>query len=493
MLTILPFIWLFTLVSSSELGATFGDAAVSQLVRHAATKILQEPRIAELTLKTRESPSFGSFAHLDVLNRVNYKNISVVFHEDSLHVVVDRLSVISHGNLSEMFWPFGLGEQVVDVVLQLHRGEIHLEAEDTSFSLGDCFLVEPELSASAPGHWIVNKGVSAVASLMQPLLDSVLCNALRHHIGSLETSKIMHFPVYDVIPEQLRRYVTKNDTTLFCRLKSLKMDDHQLTARAQLQWVDIAETPAVSLLEDSVNATLLDVELTGDDLVTVWMEDGIINELLDQVDWTFEWMNEQLPVTSPVIPPDSREFLTTLCTECYFQVNVGARGRPSLTATNNSLVLEKRDRVHLRVVNPDRNLTSVFVSFVLTIEAEMRPSFDGGILRTLVQLLDTNIEMEVGAFPKTWGLFMQDLMRGMIMDMLWPEIKNAIEELSYGKGVRISRACGVDPNEISLDIGEGNFALTSRLALQHLDTEKCLKDLKSSLPNTSKIFQKIER
>ncbi|ETN71343.1 hypothetical protein NECAME_19377, partial [Necator americanus] len=144
-----------------------------------------------LTLKTRESPSFGSFAHLDVLNRVNYKNISVVFHEDSLHVVVDRLSVISHGNLSEMFWPFGLGEQVVDVVLQLHRCEVHLEAEDTSFSLGDCFMVEPELSASAPGHWIVNKGVSAVASLMQPLLDSVLCNALRHHLGSLETSKIM--------------------------------------------------------------------------------------------------------------------------------------------------------------------------------------------------------------------------------------------------------------------------------------------------------------
>ncbi|KHJ76879.1 hypothetical protein OESDEN_23501, partial [Oesophagostomum dentatum] len=92
------------------------------------------------------------------------------------------------------------------------------------------------------------------------------------------------------------------------------------------------ETPVVSLLDDSVNTTLLDVELTGDDLVTVWLEDGIVNDLLDQVDWTFEWMNEQLPVTSPVIPPDSREFLTTLCTECYFQVNVGARGRPSLIA-----------------------------------------------------------------------------------------------------------------------------------------------------------------
>ncbi|CAJ0595045.1 unnamed protein product [Cylicocyclus nassatus] len=160
------------------------------------------------------------------------------------------------------------------------------------------------------------------------------------------------------------------------------------------------DTPVVSLLEESSNATLLDLQLNGDDLATIWLEDGI-TKVLDQVDWTFEWMNEQLPVTSPVIPPDSSEFLTTLCTECYFQVNVGARGRPSLIATKSSLVLEKRDRMHLRVVNPNRNLTSVFVSFVLTVQAEMRPSFDGGILRTLVQLLDTHIEMEVGAFPKT--------------------------------------------------------------------------------------------
>ncbi|VDO61529.1 unnamed protein product [Haemonchus placei] len=478
---------------ASQLGATFGDAAVSQLVRHAAARVLQEPRIAEITLKTRESPSLGSLAHLDILNRVNYKNISVVFHADSLHVVVDKFSLLSHGNLSEIFWPFGLGEQVLELGLQLHRAEIRLDADETTFSLGECLLVGSELAASVPGHWIADRGASAIASIMTPVLDSMICNALRHHIGSLEASKVIRFPVYDLIPEKLRSYVTRNDTTLYYRLKNINVNDHQLTARAQLEWVDITETPVVSLLEDAVNSTLLEVELNGDDVITVWIEDGIVNELLEQVDWNFEWMNEQLPVTSPVIPQDSREFLTTLCTECYFQVNVGARGRPTFAATNSSLVLEKRDRVHLRVVNPDRNLTSVFVSFVLTIQAEMRPSFDGGVLRTLVQLLDTNIEMEVGAFPKSWGIFMQDLMRGMIMDMLWPEIKNAIEELSYGKGVRISRACGVDPNEIRLDIGEGNFAVTTRLALQYLDVDKCVKDLKTSLPNTSKIFQKIER
>ncbi|WKY05562.1 hypothetical protein Q1695_006065 [Nippostrongylus brasiliensis] len=459
---------------ASELGATFGDAAVSQLVRHAAAKMLQEPKIAEITLKTQESPSLGSLAHLEILNQVAYKNLSVVFHDRSLHVVVDRLSLLSHSNLSEVLWPFGLGEQAVDIDLQLHRAEIRLDADETTFSLGECLLIGSELAASVPGHWIADRGASAVAALLSPVFDSVLCNALQHHIGSLEANTVMRFPVYDLIPEKLRT------------LKSVKVDDHRLTARAQLEWVEITETPPVSLLDETANITLLEMELNADDVVTVWLEDGIINELLGQVDWNFEWMNEQLPVTSPVIPPDSREFLTTLCTECYFQVNVGARGRPSLTATNS------RDRVHLRVVNPDRNLTSVFVSFVLTIEAEIRPSFDGGILRTLVQLLDTDIKMEVGAFPKSWGIFMQDLMRGMIMDMLWPEIKNAIEELSYGKGVQISRACGVDPNEIRLDIGEGNFALTSRLALQHLDIERCIKDLKTSLPTTSKIFNKID-
>ncbi|KAK6038535.1 hypothetical protein COOONC_23959 [Cooperia oncophora] len=219
---------------ASQLGATFGDAAVSQLVRHVAAKVLQEPRVAEVTLKTKESPSLGSLAHLDILNRVNYKNLSVVFHDDSLHVVIDRFSLLSRGNLSEIFWPFGLGEQVLDVGLQLQHAEIRLDADETTFSLGDCLLVGPEIAASVPGHWVADRGASAIASLMTPLVDSVLCNALRQHIGSLEASTIMRFPVYDLIPEKLRSYVIKNDTTLFYRLKSVKVNDHQLTARAQL-------------------------------------------------------------------------------------------------------------------------------------------------------------------------------------------------------------------------------------------------------------------
>ncbi|KAJ1347685.1 hypothetical protein KIN20_002812, partial [Parelaphostrongylus tenuis] len=184
----------------------------------------------------------------------------------------------------------------------------------------------------------------------------MLCNTLRNHFGNMRANSLMRFPVHNLIPEKLQRYVVRNNTTLFCRLRSVEVNDHQMTALAQLEWTEITETPAISLLEDPVNTTLLEVKLNDNDLVTIWLEDGIINELLEQFDWNFEWMDEQLPVTSTVIPSDSRQFLTTLCTECYFQ-------------------------------------------------AELRPAFDGGILRTLVQLLDTSIEMEAGAFPKNMGNF----------------------------------------------------------------------------------------
>ncbi|KAJ1347686.1 hypothetical protein KIN20_002813 [Parelaphostrongylus tenuis] len=105
----------------SDLGATFGDAAASQLFRHVAAKVLQNPRVAEIIVKTQESPSLGSLVHIDLLNQLSYKNLSVIFHHDSLHMIVDSFSLFSHGNISEVFWPLGPGEQTVDVSLQLYR------------------------------------------------------------------------------------------------------------------------------------------------------------------------------------------------------------------------------------------------------------------------------------------------------------------------------------------------------------------------------------
>lgn len=115
--------------------------------------------------------------------------------------------------------------------------------------------------------------------------------------------------------------------------------------------------------------------------------------------------------------------------------------------------------------------------------------------------------MQKGAFPKNWALFMGDLIRGMILDMIWPELKNTIEEFTYAKGVRINRACGIDPNQIQLEIGlvniiwrklmsyilgEGNFAISTRLLLSNWNAEECFKDIKNSIPDPEKLLEKVE-
>eukprot|EP00080_Pristionchus_pacificus_P018545 PDM78565.1 perm-5 [Pristionchus pacificus] len=470
---------IFPLAGGSQLSAILGDAAASQLLRHAAKITLAEPRYVEVLLKTAEEPTFGPLARIDLANRIGYRNLSLHFHRDEVHVMVDEFSLLTSANLTNLMWPLGLDDQAIELDVQLPRGEVRVLLDQSSFSLERCNLSSPSLSAGASNHWLADAGASFMGYLLSPALDSALCGILAEHLAQLNHTNVMKFPVESLLPPKARKFLAQEQTALFYRLQRIDVDTHQLRVLVQIEWNKrINSDESVEMMTDA-NSTVFDMELRGDDMITVWIEDGILNELISQ---------ESIPLSSPVIPPDSRDFLSTLCSQCYFLVNVTAKGQPTIQATNSSFVLEKRDNVNLRVVNPDKNVTSVFVAFTLTINAEIRPSFDNGILRTLVQLQDTSIEMEKGAFPKNWALFMQDLMRGMILDMMWPEIKNAIEELSYGKGVRISPACGLDPSKLSLEILEGSFAVTTKLDLNRLELDRCVKEMKSSLPNPSKLL-----
>ncbi|GMT21749.1 hypothetical protein PFISCL1PPCAC_13046, partial [Pristionchus fissidentatus] len=475
--------------AASQLSAILGDAAASQLLRHTAKIALAEPRYIEVLLKTADEPTFGPLARIDLSNRIGYRNLSLHFHRDEVHITVDQFSLLTSANLTNLMWPLGLDDQALEFDVQMPRGEVRVLLDQSSFSLERCNLSSPSLSAGATTHWLADAGASLMGYMLSPALDSALCSILAEHLAQLNHTNMMKFPIDALLPPKARKFLAQEQTALFYRLQRIDVDTHQLRVLVQIEWNKrISSDASVDVIEQSSNSTVFDMELRGDDMVTVWIEDGILNELISQVEWDFAWMEESIPLSSPVIPPDSRDFLSTLCSQCYFLVNVTAKGQPTIQATNSSFVLEKRDNVNLRVVNPDKNVTSVFVAFTLTINAEIRPSFDNGILRTLVQLQDTNIEMEKGAFPKNWALFMQDLMRGMILDMMWPEIKNAIEELSYGKGVRISPACGIDPSKLSLEILEGSFAVTTKLDLNRLEVDRCVKEMKSSLPNPSKLL-----
>ncbi|CAL2039934.1 unnamed protein product [Caenorhabditis brenneri] len=484
-------------VVSSEFGVTLGDAAISQLIRHTASQFLEETRVANILLKSNESPAYGSLAHLKLFNTVSYRNVSVQFRPKVVHVFFENLNITSHANLSDVIWPVPFADSLVDSHVKVPRGHLRFIVDDQKVTLSKCALFNPDIAFQLRDSWLVNKGISAFGSLVSSFFEGALCSALSSSTNDLRHKTERKFPIYEFLPKKVQDHMAARNTTLFYRVNSIDADDHQLTVRAQIEWqklvpaVDDATSNLLAGQEEHTNATkLLDLEMKNGDLVTVWLEDAILNEILDQVDWNFEWMNEQIPVSSPIIPPDSREFLSTLCTECYFQVNVNAKGRPTISATNSSLQLTKTDHIHLQVVNPEQKKTTVFVSLVLTIQAELRPSFDNGTLRTSVELLDTDITMKDGAFPKTWGVFMSDLIRGMIMDMMWPEIKSAIEDLTYGKGLKLSKHCGIDPNNVVIDIAEGSFSLSTRLVLPMFQSEACLRDLKSSIPNTSKLLQK---
>ncbi|VDN31936.1 unnamed protein product [Gongylonema pulchrum] len=126
----------------------------------------------------------------------------------------------------------------------------------------------------------------------------------------------------------------------------------------------------------------------------------------------------------------------------------------------------------------------------LSVVAELRPVIDSGTLRTLVQLLDTNVVMESGAFPPSWSFFVQDLIKGMITEMMWPEMKKQIEELTYSEGIRLATSCGIVPENAEILIGEGRLGVGATLSLQNLQPQHCIKDLRSSLPNAAKLFPK---
>ncbi|PAV76555.1 hypothetical protein WR25_05645 [Diploscapter pachys] len=425
-------------------------------------------------VESKEDTSVGPIFDVDLLNRIIYKNLSMRFEHDSIHLQVERLSAVSRANLTNVFWPLGLSDQVVDFSVELPEGELKFDVSENSLRVADCSLRDAAVDIDIKERWLANAGASLMIQMMNPIMEKALCSSIKRKIGTIEHNREMKFPVYDIAPVKVQKYLAEKNTTLYYKIRSIESDEHQLKLRAQLQWTDIHSNDEGEKLLNNANLTVFDLELKGDDRIQIWLEDKILNELFEQFSWEFEWLKEDIPVTSPMIPLDSREFLSTLCADCFFKVNVNAHGRPTIVATNDSFVLNKTDRIHLQVINPIKNVSTVFVALVLTIQAELRPTFDNGALRTLVQLLDTNIEMQKGAFPKNWALFMGDLIRGMILDMIWPELKNTIEEFTYAKGVRINRACGIDPNQIQLEI------------------EECFKDIKNSIPDPEKLLEKVE-
>uniref|UniRef100_A0A914ZV50 Fatty-acid and retinol-binding protein 1 n=1 Tax=Parascaris univalens TaxID=6257 RepID=A0A914ZV50_PARUN len=475
-------------VLSSFISLDVGSGAASQLIREALHHVLTTPRATRHTLATHERPLLASLVNVVTVNRVAYSNVTLRFYPDTVRVKASNVRVESVSNVSANVWPMSFGDEIVNVSVQLGDVEMAARLEGYSARILSCSLRDPLVDASSRNFWITDRILSLASRPLQNNFQRIVCPIISRYIDSIDSNAIKNISLEEVIPLQYRSVFNDSEPILFYRINAISIAERHAVINAQLEWNETAMFGTNGAF--TTNGTDVELEWDTDERVAVWIDDVAINEMLDQIEWDFQWMEEQIPVSSPAIPLSSREFLTTLCTSCYFLLNVWAKGPPVILATNNSIVLEKRDRLNLRVVNPDRNVTSVFVSMVLTINAELRPTFDSGTLRTQVQLLDTNVIMERGAFPPSWSFFVQDLMRGMILEMMWPELKKQIEELTYGEGIRLAASCGIDPKSIQTLIGEGRLGVSACLSLQKLKPQQCANDVKNALPNASKLFPK---
>jgi len=421
----------------------------------------------------------------------------VFFAEDTVGVWVHNFVVQSNANLTAQLWPMSFGEETVDMDVTVEQAYVSVgmasdfssHAPSERLWMKSCSIDKPEVIMSAKNYWMLDVGLGLASGVVSRHFNSFVCPLVASVVGTAKmhmsnTIPLAMFVDANILPAELRTVAVHYE------LSGLRVRDGHLAADVEIAWEggqaaenDTDVDNATTILPE--NSNLFEVEFAqhGGNHFTIWLNDGIVNELVALMKWDFLWMEAQVPMTSPKIPDSTRNFLSTLCIDCYFVLKVWNRGPPKLISSNNSIYLDRYDLVNLRVVNPQRNLTAVFVSFVLNFQGEVVPFVDNGTLKARVDLLNAPVKMETGAFPKEWSFFVEDLIKGMIMDMMWPEIKNRIETLTMNHGIPLPTSCGIEPDSVKILTDQGRFGVTANLQLDAFDMEQCTRDMKQALPS----------
>ncbi|KAE9556046.1 hypothetical protein FO519_000680 [Halicephalobus sp. NKZ332] len=493
------------ILCSADLGLNLGSQAAGKLATHCIHYALRQPRLLKLNLQSSVNPWFEKVAHVTSRTKLSLSNFTIQFENNMVELVLYDVILKSTSEVNIMPLPFFLGEDTAHLYAEIPRASLKLDVRDFDVKLHECVLETVALDVSLDRAFLMNLFLKPLHKLLpRSMVEESLCSSIADSLSVFENRFALwvfititqavwegEIGLARLVPEKFREYLAWPNSTLFAQLGSAEANDATLSVRVAVDWQNnegslgstteetitviepttTSSSPAPPLRSTEVSIddgtshwiepttesftelTLRDQPLVlsganleiGTDRVAIWVEDQLLNELFEQFRWDFEWMVEEIPVESPKLPSATREFLSTLCTNCYFELRVSANGSPHIAAINESIVLEKSDRIFLKVVNPIRNVTSVFVSFYLTLNIQLTPRIEDGIFKTQVDLLDTQIKMEKGAFPSSWNFFVQDLVKGMIMDVIWPGLKKEIEHLSYSDGVEIPTTCGMEP------------------------------------------------
>ncbi|KAI6175966.1 hypothetical protein M3Y97_00747800 [Aphelenchoides bicaudatus] len=488
------------LVNASDLGVNVGSKAASQLISQGLHTALQKPRKLNIEMLSANNPWFDPIAHVDTNARVLVRDMNIRFHDDLVDVKMTNISVASKSNVV-LPLPFFLGEDVALVNAQISHAEVHLRAEGMNLALDTCDIASPDIDITLERSFLTNYLLKPLANLPASFIQDIVCNSISGPLSSLRNKVEIKIPLGRVIPAKFVPYLIQKNTTLLIQLQSIQSRDEQLTLVAGIEWgefdvdEDFREKDFLPLTDDGEEAENLLVEspkYSESELdqrrLELWTEDKLFNQLMEKFDWNFEWLTERIPVDDQKIPQSTREFLGTLCTDCYFELKVSAKGPPHLETSNKTLILTKRDKIFLKVVNPTLAKNSVFISLYLTLKIQVIPKVENGVFRTQINLLNTSIEMEKGAFPSAWNVFVQDLVRDMILNVIWPQLKKEIENLVYSDGIQIPQQCGIEPTSINMYVDDSRFGVSASLALESFSGKQCLRQFKNKLPDPSKLF-----
>uniref|UniRef100_A0A915D1E7 Uncharacterized protein n=1 Tax=Ditylenchus dipsaci TaxID=166011 RepID=A0A915D1E7_9BILA len=477
--------------SAADSGLTIGSSAASKLLTHYAHAALRQPKQMTLDLRSGSGqPWFDCIAHVDSKNRIALGNMKVSFHNNQMEAKMEDIVVRSDSNIILLPLPFFLGEDIAHITAEIPEAMVRLKVVDNfNVDLDQCNISITDMQIRLEKAYLLNLLLSPFHKILpRSLIHDSACELLAESLAKLRRRFAIELPLASIVPEKFLPYLISPNVSIFSQLESIVAHNEQLTASAIIDWTEMSSLASNSDEEDGSGTRNQDDKSRGNagagssensglnavsERLQLWLEDRLLNELMEHFKWDFEWMEENIPVDSPKLPKSTSAFLSTLCTNCYFLLKY---------------CLQKKRKIFMKVVNPSRNIDAVFINFALTLSIRLTPQIENGIFRTEVDLLETDIRMEDGAFPNGWKGFLQDLVKDMIMDVIWPGLKKEIENLSYSDGVQIPPYCGLLPQSARLHFDQGRLGASAALNLDELSLSQCLQQLKSKLPDPSKLF-----
>uniref|UniRef100_A0A915EN99 Uncharacterized protein n=1 Tax=Ditylenchus dipsaci TaxID=166011 RepID=A0A915EN99_9BILA len=446
--------------SAADSGLTIGSSAASKLLTH----------YAHNSFETAQTDDAGP----EEWNRIALGNMKVSFHNNQMEAKMEDIVVRSDSNIILLPLPFFLGEDIAHITAEIPEAMVRLKVVDNfNVDLDQCNISITDMQIRLEKAYLLNLLLSPFHKILpRSLIHDSACELLAESLAKLRRRFAIELPLASIVPEKFLPYLISPNVSIFSQLESIVAHNEQLTASAIIDWTEMSslasssdglstETQASNLIK---NAQLLAPEEDGSgtrnqddksrgnagagssensglnavsERLQLWLEDRLLNELMEHFKWDFEWMEENIPVDSPKLPKSTSAFLSTLCTNCYFLFKI--------------LSFKKKRKNIMKVVNPSRNIDAVKWNFPYRSRFARDRHSHGR-----------------WCFSKRLERFLQDLVKDMIMDVIWPGLKKEIENLSYSDGVQIPPYCGLLPQSARLHFDQGRLGASSALNLDEL-------------------------